>query len=276
MSESLTEHRSVLELSPAEREERGIEADTVRDALVAVVSRGDRDEKTFEGRTFPELELDYLDVGGENNHPVVFRDCTFEEGISVEHADVMLPLTFVDCEVGGMEIEDAHFEYDVAVTDSTITAPVHAEEARFDRDCTFEGTTFTAETRLEEITCRQDASFVGTRFEGRTSFRGGDFAGKSNEMDDNADFTDATFVETVDFGRVDLGACDFTRATFEGTAEFEDALLDGDAWFRRATFADEAHFSEVTFAEDATFESARFEAPANFRGTEFRGGARTL
>jgi len=276
MSESLAEHRSVLELSPAEREERGIGTDAVRDALVAVVNRGDRDEKTFEGRTFPELELDYLDVGGENNHPVVFRDCTFEEGVSVEHADVMVPLTFTDCEIGGMEIEDAHFEYDVEVTDSSITAPVHAEESRFDRDCEFTGTTFAAETRLEEITCAEDTSFEGARFAADASFRGGTFAGKSNEMDDNASFVDATFVETADFGRVELGAADFSRVTFEGTVEFEDARLDGDAWFREATFADEAYFSEVTFAEDATFESARFEAPADFRGTEFRGGARTL
>jgi uncharacterized protein YjbI with pentapeptide repeats len=276
MSESLAEQRSLLDLSPAERDERGIEADTVCDALVTVVSRGDRTQKTFEDCTFPELGLDYLDVGRDNNHPVEFHDCTFEDGISVEHADVMVPLRFENCEIGGMEIEDAHFEYDVEVVDSTVTDVVHAEESRFDRDCEFVGTTFTAETRLEEITCGDDASFAGARFAGPVSFRSGSFAGTSNEMDDNTSFVDVTFAATADFDRADLGACNFTGATFEGPAKFEDAVFEGDAWFRRVAFADEAHFAEATFAEDATFENASFEAAASFEGTEFRGGARTL
>jgi len=276
MSESLAEHRSVLERTPAERADAGIGHDEVEDALVAVMNRGDREQKTFEGRTFPALDLDYRDVGGGNNHPVTFRDCTFEAGISVEHADVMIPLVFENCEIAGMEIEDAHFEYDVEVVDSTITAPVHAEESRFDRDCEFTDTTFTAETRLEEISCGDDTSFESVTFEEPVSFRGGTFSGKSNEMDDNASFVDATFAAAADFERVHLRSTDFTGATFAGPTGFEDARVDGDAWFRETTFADEARFAEATFTEDATFEGAAFEAPVTFQGAEFKGGARTL
>ena len=266
----------MLEQSPDERADGDVDPEDVEAALVAVMNRGDREQKTFEGRTFPELDLDYQDVGVGNNHPVTFRDCSFEDGISVEHADVMVPLVFENCEIAGMEIEDAHFEYDVEVVDSTVTEGVHAEESRFDRDCEFRDTTFEAETRLEEIACGDDTSFAGTTFEAPVSFTGGTFSGKSNEMDDNTSFVDTTFGASADFERVRLRACDFSGASFRGPVEFEDARLDGETWFREATFADEARFAETTFTEDATFEGAAFEAPVTFQGAEFHGGARTL
>ncbi|MFB6082971.1 MAG: pentapeptide repeat-containing protein [Halorientalis sp.] len=273
---SLAERRSILELSPDERAEEGIDAAAVQEALIAVIRHGEGDQKVFEGRTFPRLELDYLDVGRENNHPVEFRDCTFEDGISVEHADVMVPLIFEDCEIAGLEIEDARFEYDVEVTGSRITGPVAAEESQFDRDCEFTDTVFEAETRLEELTCREDSSFDGAVFEGPVSFRGARFAGHSNAIDDNASFDGAAFRDEAVFEEVRLRASTFVGTTFEGAAEFGDLRVDGDVRFEEATFGAGATFAEARFTEDATFAGATFDGEADFRGAVFEGGARSL
>ncbi|SEN10403.1 Uncharacterized protein YjbI, contains pentapeptide repeats [Halorientalis persicus] len=273
---SLTESRSILELSPPERAEKGIDATAVEDALIEVIRYGEGDQKVFEGRTFPRLELDYLDVGRENNHPVEFRDCTFEDGISVEHADVMVPLVFENCEVGSLEIEDAHFEYDVEIVDSTITGPVTAEESRFDRDCEFSDTVFEAETKLEEINCREDTCFADAVFEALVSFRGARFAGQSNAMDDNASFAGATFADEAVFEQVRLRASTFDGATFEGVARFREVRVDGDVRFTDTTFEAIANFAEARFTEDATFAGAHFAAEARFQGAVFEGGARSL
>ena len=273
---SLTESRSILELSPGERAEEGIDAAAVEAALIEVIRYGEGEQKVFEDRTFPRLELDYRDVGRENNHPVEFRNCTFEDGISVEHADVMLPLIFENCEIDGLEIEDARFEYDMEVVDSTITGPVAAEESRFDRDCEFTDTVFAAETRLEEITCGDDACFAGARFEGLVSFRGGSFSGRSNDMDDNTSFVGTTFTDDAVFEQVELRASTFAGATFEGPARFRELRVDGDVRFTDTTFAADATFAEARFTEDATFAGAQFDADADFQGTVFEGGARSL
>jgi uncharacterized protein YjbI with pentapeptide repeats len=277
MSEqSPADRRSILELSPEERTERGIDDDEVRDTLIAVIDSGSREEKVFRDCTFPELEMDYLDVEGADNHPVRFHGCTFEQGVSVESADVMMPLLFEDCEIGGLEFDEAHFEYDVEIDESTITGEVHAEETRFDRDCEFEGTTFEAPVAFQEVTYGDDTSYERARFEAPVSFRGSEFTGKSNELDDNASFADAVFADEAVFAQAELQFSTFEGVTFEDRVSFREALMDGDVVFRDLTVGGEADFAESTFAEDVTFEGATFGGLANFEGAEFQGGARSL
>lgn len=71
---------SLLDLSPAERDKRDIAPEDVNHALLDVIRHGSKQEKILTGCTFPSLDLSYHDIDGENNHPVVFRDCMFEGG----------------------------------------------------------------------------------------------------------------------------------------------------------------------------------------------------
>lgn len=266
---------SILELSPAEREARGVSPADVQRALRDVVAHGSREEKIFEGCSFPELDLDYEVLDGANRHPLVFRECSFGH-VSAEHADVRLPVRFEGCTIEGLSLPQAAFESDLVVASSTVTGPVEAVEARFARDADFTATTFAAPVTMDEVSFGDDTSFVDATFEHDASFRGAAFHGSSNELDDNADFAGASFEGRSDFRQATFEFATFEGATFGGVAGFEEVRFDGDADFTGATFRTEADFDEADFAEDSAFADATFEGPAVFRGTVFEGGARAL
>ena len=267
---------SVLELSPEERDERGVTDDEVRDVLVERIRQGTQREKIFVDLTLPALELDYEDVSGANNHPVVFRNCTFEDGISAVHADVNVPLRFDGSTVGGASLEQARFEYDVSFREVEFTGAVDGFEARFDRDADFAGATFDAPVTMDEAVFHDDASFAGATFGAAVSFRAAAFHGTSNELEDHASFAGAVFEDEANFRQATVEYSTFRETVFHGRAMFEESRFDGDVDFDGVTFRDEADFDEADFGEDASFEGAAFRGDAVFRGAEFEGGARSL
>jgi len=267
---------SVLELSPEERAEQDVTPEEVRDALVEAIRTADRDEKVFEGCTFPALDLDYSVIEGSDNHPVVFRDCTFEEEISVEKGDVALPLVFEDCEIGSLDFYHARFEYDVEFHYSTITGEVLADETWFEQDAEFDHVTFEAEVEMVETTFGDDTSFVDATFEAPASFRGSEFQGVSNQLDDNVSFENAVFEAEVTFEQTEFEANEFDHVTFRDRADFTEAELDGDTEFNDVTFEGPADFRELECHEDADFQGVVFEKDADFQGVLFTGGARSL
>ena len=273
---SLDESRTLLERSPVERERRDITPTDVRDALLDVVRRGDERDKMFEGCTFPELVFDYLDVGSENQHPVVFRDCAFTGGVRAVHADVRVPIRFENCTVAGFELEGARFEYDLVLPGTEVTDEFDGVEARFDRDAHFGSVTFAAPVTMDEATFSDDTSFEDATFEQAASFEAATFAGISNELDDNASFDGATFDATASFRQATFGFASFEGVTFRARANFEEVRFDGDVAFTRCTFLGEADFDEARFGEDASFADCDFAKAAVFRGATFEGGARTL
>ncbi|MFB6104515.1 MAG: pentapeptide repeat-containing protein [Halobacteriaceae archaeon] len=272
----LEESTTILELSPAEREDRDVDATDVREALHDVIQRGDQADKVIEDCTLPDLALANREVGSTNRHPVVFRDCAFPEGIGAAHADIRVPVRFEDCSIAGAELDGARFEYDLVLQETTFTDKVTGFEARFDRDADFTGTTFTAPVSFDEATFADDSSFDGATFEQAASFRAASFTGISNELDDNASFDGATFEAGAAFHQATFGFTSFEAVYFEGQTTFQEARFDGDAVFDGATFREEGDFDEVRFGEDASFDDAVFAAAAVFRGATFEGGARSL
>ncbi|MFB6132302.1 MAG: pentapeptide repeat-containing protein [Halanaeroarchaeum sp.] len=273
---SVDERRAILELSPAERDRRDLAAVDVRDALVDIITRGDKSAKIFEDITFPELDLDRRTIESANTHPVVFRDCDFPDGIHAVQADFNVPLHFEDCTIGGFNVEGARFEYDLSVHGTTVTDRVVGNEARFERDADFTGTRFAAPVTIDEADFADDTSFIGATFEGPAVFQATRFAGTSNELDDNASFDDASFEATASFQQTSFEYTSFDGVTFTGRANFEETGFDGDAAFPDCTFRDEADFDEARFEEDVTFERTTFSGEAVFRGVTVEGGARTL
>jgi uncharacterized protein YjbI with pentapeptide repeats len=277
MAESaVAKHRSLLELSPAQRREQGVDDEAVVDALMEIVEHGTEDEKILTDCTFPALDLDFLTLNGDNNYPLVFRNCTFEGAISAVDADTAIPIRFEGCDIAGFELEGARFEFDFAVSDSTIAGAVDAFETRFDDRFEVTGTTFASPVSFEESHFGNDATFDDATFEAAVSFKTAAFSGTSNELDDNASFEGATFEDEVDLHQATFRYADFTEATFGGRAGFQEVTFDGDSEVPATTFAGEADFDEADFGEDVTFAKATFEGPAVFRGAEFEGGTRSL
>ncbi len=273
MSEpSTTTDRSLLELSATERDERGITAEDVRDALLDTIRHGSKDDKTFSNCEFPHLDFSYHDLDSENNHPVVFRDCVFEDGIDADHADSKLSLQFENCSVAGLSLEQARFEYDLGFSETVFTDAVGAFEARFDRDVDFTDVTFEASLKMDEATFSDDARFAGTTFEAEASFRGAAFSGTSNELEDHATFERAIFEGEANFRQTSFKFTTFRDASFGTRAHFEEAHFDGDADFTGVTFDGEADFDECVVEEDVSFEDCVFLESAVFRGAAFEGG----
>lgn len=266
--------RSLLELTPDERDERGITAVDVREALLAVIAE-ESSATVFEGCSFPRLDVEYLDLGGETKHPLVFRDCSFD-GIDASHAAVECPVRFEGCTIAGATFDHARFEYDVAVIDSTVTASMSAFETRFARGADFTETTFEAALNCNEASFGDEATFRDARFEAPVTFRAAGFSGRSNEFEDHASFERVEFAHRADFRQADFRFTTFYDGTFHDRALFEETRFGGDADFASVTFHEEAVFDEADFAKDTTFESVTFHSKVGFRGAEFEGGARTL
>jgi hypothetical protein len=277
MPESVvSEHRTLLERSPAEREERGIGDDRLVEALLTVIEQGGREEKVVTDCALPELDLDFRTVDSDNNYPIVFRNCRFDGPISAIDADVTVPVRFENCEIGGFRLEGARFEFDFVVVNSTVTSETDAFEARFDDRFGVTGSTFEAPVALEEARFGNDADFDDATFQASASFRTATFSGTSNELGDNASFEATTFEDETDFHQATFTYGDFAGVTFAGRAGFEEVHFTGDGTFAGGTFEAEADFDEVDFGKDVNFRETVFGGPAVFRGAEFEGGARSL
>lgn len=272
---SVEEARTVLTLSPAERDDRGITRTEVAAALRTVMADGGREAKVLEGCTLPRLEFDYETLEGATNHPVVFEDCTID-AVTLDHAEVSVPVRFVDCTIDGLSMTGAVFDADVTIEGTAVTGPVDGVETRFRRDATFQDTTFAEPVTFDEASFGDDTSFEDVALQADASFRGASFSGTSNDLEDNADFGDTVFGATADFRQATFGAATFEDAVFEAEARFQDTRFRGDVLFTGVSFRGEADFDETRFREDATFTGATFDDPSVFRGAVFEGGARTI
>jgi uncharacterized protein YjbI with pentapeptide repeats len=266
---------SVLHLSPSERAERGIGADDVREALLAVARHGDADEKDLRGITLPALSLDRLRIDADDRHPLDLRGATIEE-LSAANARLGVPIRLDDAEIGGVSLDGA-----------TVAEPIHADGATFEGtlsafDATFqdqfeaEEATFRDAVELDEAVFHQDVTFDDATFGGTVSARAGEFYGDSNLFDDNTSFTGATFRAPATFQQTTFGAVHFEEVSFDEQVSFQAVAFDGDVEFTDARFGATADFDEITVDEDIAFDDVQFDGAAQFRGAVFAGGQRTL
>ncbi|WP_049924292.1 pentapeptide repeat-containing protein [Halopiger djelfimassiliensis] len=266
---------SILHLSPAEREARGITDDDVREAFRAVLVSGTDEQKDLRGVTLPSLSLDRATITSADRNPVDLSGATIEE-LSLEYSRVTLPLVLDDATIGALRLREAHLESALSCSDATITGPVDCFEARFDDDVLFDGTTFDGPVDCDEATFDDDVRFDGATFDDAVTFRAAECHGDSNHLEDNTRFSAATFRDAVSFRETEFGFTRFDGVTFHGDAVFQEATFTGDAEFERADFGALADFDEVRFGGDTAFDGAAFRGRADFRGVSFAGGARTL
>ncbi|WP_123538007.1 pentapeptide repeat-containing protein [Halosimplex salinum] len=266
---------SVLHLSPAEREERGVDDDEVREAFLAVARHGDADQKDLRGVTLPAIELDRRTLEGVDRHPIDLRNATVQS-LSATFATIRLPIRLDGATLGDVTFEEAQVEEALLADGATVTGEFDAFEAHFAGDVEFEGATFEGRFDVDEAVFDNDVSFDGATFRGVVEARAAEFYGDSNLLDDNTSFTGAAFEAGADFRQAEFGFTHFERATFADEATFREAVFDGDAEFDEARFEALADFDEARFDGDTGFADVAFRGDADFRGATFSGRERAL
>ncbi|ELZ07034.1 pentapeptide repeat-containing protein [Natrialba aegyptia] len=266
---------SILHLSPAEREARGITDDDVRETFRTVLERGTEDQKDLSGVTLPALALDRTTLESVDRYPVDLSGATIE-ALSLSHSRVTVPVVLDGATLGSLRVTEAHVETPVSCSDVTVTGETSLFEAQFDNDVAFDGATFEGPVDCDEATFRDDVRFDEATFDDEVTFRAAECHGDSNHLDDNTTFSGATFRSTVSFRETEFGFTMFDDLTCCETAVFQEATFTGDAEFHGAEFGADADFDEVEFRDDTAFTNATFQQQATFRGASFAGGARTL
>jgi len=136
------------------------------------------------------------------------------------------------------------------------------------------GAEFTSrlEFRHERLSCRAD--FSGATFANSVDFCGTHF--------ESVDFSGATFGEHADFRGAELDGANFGSVTFGGWSDFREttfgngvdfawARFMGGASFSKAKFScGTANFRYSAFGRSAHFEKAIFEEEADFSGVDFK------
>ena len=264
-------------MAPAEREAADISAADLTASLVRNLKDDTDATRAFIGAHFPELDLDYVDVESDDQHPVDLRHTTIPGGISVLHGRFEEQLDLRHSTVGGLLADNCDFENGVLCTDTRFTDTVDCFEATVTGDDTeFTETTFTQQAIFDEVGFDNDVSFTDAVFEAEASFEGTQFYGRSNETGDNTTFSGAVFDDDVSFLYATFEYIEFRDVRFGGAARFEQVDASGTVVFTGSEFAATADFDEVTFAEDVLFDDTRFAEGASFRGVECRGGTALL
>ena len=264
-------------MAPDEREAVDISAADLTASLVRKLKDDTDATRAFIGAHFPELDLDYVDVESDDQHPVDLRHTTIPGGISVLHGRFEEQLDLRHSTVGGLLADNCDFENGVLCTDTRFTDTVDCFEATVTGDDTeFTETTFTQQAIFDEVGFDNDVSFTDAVFEAEASFEGTQFYGRSNETGDNTTFSGAVFDDDVSFLYATFEYIEFRDVRFGGAARFEQVDASGTVVFTGSEFAATADFDEVTFAEDVLFDDTRFAEGASFRGVECRGGTALL
>lgn len=264
-------------MSPDERAAADISAADLTESLVRKLKNDTDSTRAFIGAHFPALDLNYVDIESDDQHPVDLRHTTIPGGISVLHGRFEEQLDLRHSTVGGLMADNCVFENGVLCAGTRFTGTVNCFEATVTGDDTeFTEAVFTQQAIFDEVTFTNDVSFDNAVFEAEASFEGTQFYGRSNETGDNTTFSGAAFRHDVSFLYASFGYIEFRDVSFDGEAVFEKVDASGTVVFNESEFAARADFDEVTFAKDVLFDDTHFDESAAFRGVECRGGTALL
>jgi len=267
----------IFHMDPETRAEHGISEEDVITAITEKLEKETEANKEFIGAHIPALELDYIDVEAENQHPVDFRHTTIPNSISVRQGRFEEQLDLRHSHIGEFDAANCDFENGILCTHAHFTGPVTLFEAIVNGDnADFEDATFDESVTIDEADFNNDVSFEEATFHSQASFKGTQLYGRANSIGDNTTFNDATFHDDVSFLHATLEYTLFEDVTFKGDAIFKEVYADGAVLFPDVTFEATANFDEVTFTDDVTFQDSVFKQGGSFRGIEFQGGAAIL
>jgi uncharacterized protein YjbI with pentapeptide repeats len=260
-SMSVETAREILESTDPE----SVSEAQAKTAFHCLVRRGDRSEKILKPATLPPLNLDHEHLTSENMHPVIIEGAT-SESITARDATVDVPLIFRDCEIDHVDLSGAQFVHDIGFTDSSFGS-FRAEEAKFEHDVDFTNASFRDRVEMDETLFSDDARFRGVTFESEALFRLATFDGASNELDDNADFSEAEFCGPARFDRADFGCATFANCTATEKLSFRAATVSGELLFESGTLDGAVTFESAEFEGLSVFDNTRFNESVTFQGS---------
>ncbi|CCQ36998.1 uncharacterized protein Nmlp_2848 [Natronomonas moolapensis 8.8.11] len=264
-------------MAPDERAAAGISTAKLTESLIGKLKSDAESTRAFIGAHLPRLDLEYIDIESDDQHPVDLRHTTIPGGISVLHGRFEEQLDLRHSTVGGLVADNCTFENGVLCAGTRFTDAVGWLEATVTGDDTdFTGAVFTREAIFDEVEFANDVRFTNAAFNAEASFEATQFYGRSNETGDNTTFSGAAFNGDVSFLYADFEYVEFRDVSFDGDANFEKSTASGTVAFTGSTFAGAADFDEVTFAGDVLFDDTHFDQKASFRGVECRGGTALL
>lgn len=264
-------------MPPDERAAADISTASLTESLIGKLKDDTESTRAFIGAHLPRLDLDYIDIESDDQHPVDLRHTTIPGGISVLHGRFEEQLDLRHSTVGGLVADNCTFENGVLCTGARFTDTVDCFEATVTGDDTeFTETVFTRQAIFDEVEFANDVSFTDAVFDAEASFEGTQFYGRSNETGDNTTFSGAIFNGDVSFLYATFEYIEFRDVSFDGDANFEKVTASGTVVFTGSTFAGAADFDEVTFGGDVLFDDTHFDQKASFRGVECRGGTALL
>ncbi|VVJ18357.1 Uncharacterised protein [Amycolatopsis camponoti] len=124
-----------------------------------------------------------------------------------------------------------------------------------------------ANANFRNATFAGTTDFGGIRFERHADFTGTEFLG-------DADFSLAEFLWHATFGQAHFGEdTSFEWAELCGRADFHNCIFGGTSNFDRAQFNRHATFGEATFYSLANFTQAQFSESVTFTRVTFHGRA---
>jgi hypothetical protein len=264
-------------MPPDERAAADISTANLTESLIGKLKDNTESTRAFIGAHLPRLDLDYIDIESDDQHPVDLRHTTIPGGISVLHGRFEEQLDLRHSTVGGLVADNCTFENGVLCTGTRFTDTVDCFEATVTGDDTeFTEAVFTQQAIFDEVEFANDVSFTDAVFNAEASFEGTQFYGRSNETGDNTTFSGAIFNGDVSFLYATFEYIEFRDVSFDGDANFEKVDASGTVVFTGSTFAGAADFDEVTFGGDVLFDDTHFDQKASFRGVECRGGTALL
>jgi hypothetical protein len=199
----------VFHLTPAERDDAGIDTAALREAFLADFDSDDTTRRTYVDVQLRALDLSELVVDGHDVGPLTFRNVSIDGSLDLSGSIFRHPVVVAESGIGRLDASDASFEMDVTVEDSTLGASsdratcMRAKRAAFERSL-----------RVRQTRFAGSVEFAASRFEGWLNVDGVTVEGRAH------------------FPRVSARTMQFSATTLESGAEFtgadaETASFDG-------------------------------------------------
>lgn len=179
--------------------------------------------------------------------PAHFRGVEFRGGAAILDDDVTFEDTTFSDDVTfrSGEFSYANFE------NATFEGDADFERTTFGDDATFEDAVFEGLADFDEVVFDGDADFTHTGFQSKAVFRGGEFRGGTNYIDDDAVFDETVFGDDADFRDALFSSASFRDGAFEGSVDFTESKFTEELHLRAASFGDRTYFNftEATIAD---------------------------
>lgn len=218
----------------------------VKEEFINKVKNGDKREKEFIGAVFSELDLSYINLESNNNHPIDLRCARIDSKLDISELytgqKFIIDLSVID-DLRGM---DATILNDISVQGSVICGSVNISTSQIKGNCNFSHTEFRKKIRAGKILVENNIDFSNVDIKEGASFRHSEFRG-------DAKFNQGIFDGGVSFRGMECHSdLDFAGAVFRATTEqevtsFKDAIFGGKSTFSGTEFNNDADFigSEV-------------------------------